>query len=213
MRLRTNHRRLAALEDYVGKELLTGEIEQYKGKWQEMLGNTPLALEIGCGKGAFITGMAALHPEISFLGIESQKEVCYYAVKKIREQKLPNVKIIFGNAENLCAWFAPGEVAKLYLNFSDPWPKERHLKRRLTSESYIAGYQRILKPGGTIEIKTDNNMLFEFTLKVVESKKIEITELSRNLHKSELSAQRWMTEYEENFSRQGLEINYLKVRV
>jgi tRNA (guanine-N7-)-methyltransferase len=210
VRLRTNHRRLAALEDYVGKELLTGEIEQYKGKWQEMLGNNPLALEIGCGKGAFITGMAALHPEISFLGIESQKEVCYYAVKKIREQKLPNVKIIFGNAENLCAWFAPGEVAKLYLNFSDPWPKTRHAKRRLTYRSFLSQYKNVLVPQGHLRFKTDNDALFDFSLEEFKAFGLKFVAQTTDLHHSAYDNE-VQTEYETRFSKLGKNINFCEV--
>ena len=200
------------LNNYEG--ILVRDPENQKGDWHGAFSNEkPIYLEIGCGKGKFISSLSLFYPERNFIGIEGNQTVALRALDKINSLNLVNVKIVPEFIRNPQDWFMEDELSGIYLNFSDPWPKERHLKRRLTSESYIAGYQRILKPGGTIEIKTDNNMLFEFTLKVVESKKIEITELSRNLHKSELSAQRWMTEYEENFSRQGLEINYLKVRV
>ena len=210
MRLRTNPRRLAALEDYLGQELLTGEIEQYKGKWREMLGNKPLALEIGCGKGAFITGMAALHPETNFLGIESQKEVCYYAVKKIREQQLPNVKIIFGNAENLCDWFASGEVERIYLNFSDPWPKARHAKRRLTYRTFLQQYKNVLVPHGHLRFKTDNDTLFAFSLEEFKEFGLEFLGQTTDLHHADYENE-VQTEYEKRFSALGKNINFCEV--
>ena len=210
MRLRTNPRRLAALEDYLGQELLAGEIEQYKGKWREVLGEKPLALEIGCGKGAFITGMAALHPEMNFLGIESQKEVCYYAVKKIREQRLPNVKIIFGNAENLCDWFATGEVERIYLNFSDPWPKARHAKRRLTYRTFLQQYKNVLVPHGHLRFKTDNDDLFAFSLEEFKEFGLEFLGQTTDLHNSDYENE-VQTEYEKRFSALGKNINFCEV--
>lgn len=210
MRLRTNPRRLAALEDYVGKELLTREIEQYKGKWRELLGNKPLALEIGCGKGAFLTGMGELHPEMNFLGLESQKEVCYYAVKKIREKQLTNVKIIFGQAENLAAWFAPGEVEELYLNFSDPWPKARHAKRRLTYRTFLSQYKEVLVPHGHLRFKTDNDALFAFSLEEFKEFGLEFIGQTRDLHHSDY-VNEVQTEYEKRFSQLGKNINFCEV--
>lgn len=210
MRLRTNPRRLAALSDYEGKELLSGEIEKYKGKWRHLLGDKPLALEIGCGKGAFITGMAALHPEINFLGIESQKEVCYYAVKKIREQKLTNVKIIFGNAVNLCDWFDTAEVTKLYLNFSDPWPKARHAKRRLTYRTFLSQYKRVLVPQGHLRFKTDNDGLFAFSLEEFQEFGLKFIAQTTDLHHSAYENE-VQTEYEKRFSGLGKNINFCEV--
>ncbi len=210
MRLRTNPRRLAALEDYIGKELLTGKIEQNKGKWREVLGNKPLALEIGCGKGAFITGMAALYPGMNFLGVESQKEVCYYAVKKIREQQISNVKIIFGNAGNLNNWFASGEVDKLYLNFSDPWPKARHAKRRLTYRDFLSQYKNILVKGGHLRFKTDNDALFAFSLEEFKEFGLQFIGQTTDLHHSAYDNE-VQTEYERRFSSLGKNINFCEV--
>ena len=139
--------------------------------------------------------------------------VALRALSKIRGLGVANIKIVAEFLRTPEVWFAEGEISGIYLNFSDPWPKERHFKRRLTSENYLTGYQRILKAGGIIEMKTDNDMLLEFTLNEVNRKKIEIIDLSRDLHKSELPARRFMTEYEEDFSSRGFQINYLKVKV
>jgi len=210
------HRKAKNIEEKLNnyEPILVRDPENQKGDWRGVFSDEkPIYLEIGCGKGKFISSLSFFYPERNFIGIEGNQTVALRALDKINNLDIVNIKIVPEFIRNPGDWFGEEELSGIYLNFSDPWPKERHLKRRLTSESYISGYQRILKPGGTIEIKTDNNMLFEFTLKVVESKKLEIAELSRSLHKSELSAQKWTTEYEENFSRKGLEINYLKVRV
>lgn len=196
------------------KELLVEIPENQKGNWLEAFPQeNPVYLEIGCGKGKFISSLSFFYPERNFVGIEGNQTVALRALDKIKKLNLGNVKIIPAFVRNIEDWFSKDEVAGIYLNFSDPWPKERHLKRRLTSEDYLTGYRQILKPGGTIEVKTDNNMLFEFTLQVVNKKKFEIIDLSRDLHNSKISAQKYMTEYEENFSGKGLAINYLKVKV
>lgn len=200
------------LNNYQGLVIKTPE--KHKSSWLGVFSEEkPIYLEIGCGKGKFITSLSFFYPEKNFLGIEGNQTVALGALKKIQNSDLENVKIVPDFLRNPEDWFDEGEVSGIYLNFSDPWPKERHLKRRLTSEKYLTGYQRILKAGGIIEIKTDNNMLFEFTLHGVKHKNFEIIDLSRDLHKSELVAKRFMTEYEENFSHKGLAINYLKVRV
>lgn len=185
-----------------------------KGIWnREFSTLNPIYLEIGCGKGKFISTLSFYYPQGNYIGIEGNETVALRALERITNLELETIKIIPEFIRDPEDWFDEGEVAGIYLNFSDPWPKERHSKRRLTSENYFNGYKKILKAGGTIEIKTDNNILFDFTLDTVRKMKFEIMELSRDLHKSNLLARECITEYEENFSNQGLAINYLKVMV
>lgn len=188
--------------------------ENNKGNWGRLFANEhPTYLEIGCGKGRFISSLSLFYPKVNFIGIEGNQTVALRALEKIKALDINNVKIIPEFIRNPEDWFDGGELEGIYLNFSDPWPKERHLKRRLTSKSYLNGYKHILKPGGTLEVKTDNDSFFDFTLQVINSNKIEILEISRDLHKSEFAAKGWITEYEEKFSAKGLRINYLKVRL
>lgn len=196
------------------EEFLAKAPENNKGKWSGLFPEAgPIYLEIGCGKGKFISTLSFFYPERNFVAVEGNQSVALGALKKAKSLNLSNVKIVAEFMRMSEDWFVDGEVSGIYLNFSDPWPKDRHSKRRLTSRNYLAGYQRILKPGGTIEIKTDNNMLFEFTLKEIATMKLEVMDLSRDLHASNLSSKKCMTEYEENFSLKGLAINYLKVSV
>lgn len=126
----------------------------------------PLHVEIGTGKGQFIARMAAMHPEINYIGIEREAGVLYYAGKKVAESDphLSNVRLLLIDAEELSALFAPGEVDCFYLNFSDPWPKKRHYKRRLTYRGYLAQYAKLLKQDGEVRFKTDNTGLFAFSI-------------------------------------------------
>jgi tRNA (guanine-N7-)-methyltransferase len=146
MRLRKKPWIPQALEDYRGKELLEDDLEQYRGHWSDqVLGGRPVHLEIGCGKGQFLAAMSQLHPEIGYLGMETQREVCYYAVKKLREAEIPNARIVHADAAHLLEWFEPGEVDQIFLNFSDPWPKARHAKRRLATGPTGPSWQNIKK--------------------------------------------------------------------
>lgn len=211
MRLRKKPWIPQALEDYVGKELLENDLEAYKGRWsEEILGGRPVQLEIGCGKGQFLAQMSQLHPELGFLGLETQREVCYYAVKKIREEEIPNARIIHADAAHLLDWFAPGEVDKIYLNFSDPWPKKRHAKRRLTYRSFLEEYKQILKPGGHLRFKTDNDDLFAFSVEEFKAFGLEIVALTTDLHHTDILNEA-QTEYEVKFSGRGKNINFCEV--
>lgn len=210
MRLRKKPWISKALEEYKGKELLTEKLEENRGSWRTLFAGKPLALEIGCGKGDFLAGMAELHPDRAFLGMEVQQEICYYPVKKIREKELSNAKVISGNAEQLTEWFAPGEVEIIYLNFSDPWPKARHAKRRLTYRSFLTRYQQVLPSGGHLRFKTDNLDLFKFSLEEFKAFGLEIIELSYDLHNSVLINE-VQTEYEKKFSAKGNKINFCEV--
>lgn len=210
MRLRKKPWMAKALTEYVGKEIITEGMEENKGKWNSLFSGRPIALEIGCGKGKFITGMAQLHPEIGYIGLETQLDICYYPACKVRENKLTNVKIIGGNAAYLTQWFATGEVQMIYLNFSDPWPKARHSRRRLTYRDFLAQYKSILVPGGHLRFKTDNKKLFDFSIEEFKAFGLQIIALSYDLHNSEYENS-IQTEYEEKFSAKGNKINFCEV--
>ncbi len=177
------------------------------GRWADVFGNDhPVELEIGCGKGKFLITLADLNPERNFVGIEQFDSVLMRALQRLdaREEALPNLRFLRMNAERIDAMFAPGEVARIYLNFSDPWPKERHAKRRLTSTRYLARYDRILIPGGTIEFKTDNRDLFRFSLEEAEEAGWRLDACTCDLHyDEEMSADNIRTEYEERFTKEG----------
>ena len=179
--------------------------EENKGKWAGVFGNdAPLHIEIGMGKGRFLMDMAKLHPEVNYVGIEKYSSVLLRAVQKLEEEELPNVRLIRMDAEDLENVFAQGELDRIYLNFSDPWPKDRHAKRRLESRQFLARYNQILKKDGTIEFKTDNRALFDFALEEVEAAGWTLKEKTFDLHAdARLNEGNVMTEYEERFSAQG----------
>lgn len=178
--------------------------EQNRGVWSSLFGNThPVYIEIGMGKGKFLTEMAAAHPLCNFLGIEKYSSVLVRAVQKQEELQLPNLFLVRMDAEEIEEIFGPGEVGKIYLNFSDPWPKERHAKRRLTSTTFLARYQKILAPGGVLEFKTDNQNLFDFSLESVREAGWELLGSTRDLHRSAMGEENILTEYEERFSQKG----------
>lgn len=186
-------------------EFVVHEPEMMKGKWREAFGNDhPVYVEIGMGKGRFLMDMARLYPEINFIGIEKYSSVLLRAVQKLEEEELPNVRLIRMDAEDLENVFAQGELDRIYLNFSDPWPKDRHAKRRLESRQFLARYDQILKKDGTIEFKTDNRALFDFALEEVEAAGWTLNEKTFDLHAdARLNEGNVMTEYEERFSAQG----------
>ncbi len=186
-------------------EFVVHEPEMMKGKWREAFGNDhPVYVEIGMGKGRFLMDMARLYPEINFIGIEKYSSVLLRAVQKLEEEELPNVRLIRMDAEDLENVFAQGELDRIYLNFSDPWPKDRHAKRRLESRQFLARYDQIMKKDGTIEFKTDNRALFDFALEEVEAAGWTLKEKTFDLHAdARLNEGNVMTEYEERFSAQG----------
>lgn len=155
------------------------------------------------GKGQFITSLAALHPEINYIGIEKYSSVLIRAIEKQEELQLPNLKFLRFDAEYLPDIFAPGEIAHIYLNFSDPWPKDRHAKRRLTSSRFLGLYDQILADGGIVEFKTDNQPLFDFSLESVKESGWTLLMQTRDLHHSEFANGNVMTEYEAKFSAIG----------
>ena len=190
------------------------EPDKMKGKWSEVFGNTnPLYIEIGMGKGTFITTLAGRNPDINYIGIEKFSSVLIRAVEKQDELMLPNLRFIRMDAENICDVFEKNEVDRIYLNFSDPWPKDRHAKRRLTSRQFLARYDEILNKDGVIEFKTDNRDLFDFSVKEIGEAGWELIALSNDLHHdNKLNEGNVMTEYEKKFSEQGNPINKLIAR-
>lgn len=179
---------------------------RYRGQWHALLCSAdPIHVEIGMGKGRFLMDLAALHPDIQYIGIERYTSVLLRAVQKMDELQLPNVHFICEDAANLPEVFAQAEVAQIYLNFSDPWPKERHAKRRLTSHQFLERYDQFLAPEGHLEFKTDNQNLFTFSLEEIENSDIwHIDASTRDLHHDPVMNQgNIMTEYEEKFSSLG----------
>ncbi len=182
------------------------EPEKMKGLWKkEVFGNdNPIHIEIGMGKGRFLMDMAALHPKINYVGIEKYSSVLLRALQKQQELLLPNIIFIRMDAEILTEVFAPSEVGRIYLNFSDPWPKERHAKRRLPSREFLHRYDEILVPEGVVEFKTDNKDLFQFALEEIEPAGWTLEAVTYDLHNDEVMNQgNVMTEYEERFSSIG----------
>ena len=205
MRLRNipGSREVIANSEFVIPEQTMADM---KGRWNEVFGNDhPLRVEIGMGKGQFICHLACLHPEYNYLGIEKYSSVLIRALeKRSLLTDIHNLLFLRMDAEGICDIFAPGEVDRIYLNFSDPWPKERHAHRRLPGRVFLDRYRRILKEGGTVEFKTDNQDLFSFALDEAAEKGWEIIACTRDLHHdSEMNEGNVMTEYEERFSSVG----------
>lgn len=210
MRLRKKGWIAAAIEEYRDEYILLDGAAELRGHWRELFGGRPVALEIGCGKGDFLTGMAAANPGIGYVGIETALEVAYYPAKKAKVAELTNVRVIRGDAALLEEWFAPEEADIIYLNFSDPWPKARHAKRRLTHRTFLQKYERILRAGGHLRFKTDNDDLFAFSVEEFKAYGLEITALTNDLHNSACDNPVW-TEYETKFSKRGKNINFCEV--
>lgn len=179
--------------------------KERKGKWQELFGNDhPIHIEIGMGKGRFIMDLARLHPEINYVGIEKYSSVLLRGIQKMEQDPLPNLYFIRMEAEEITEVFAEEEVGRIYLNFSDPWPKDRHAKRRLPSREFLQRYQGILDKEGHIEFKTDNEGLFRFALEELEPAGWHLDQVTEDLHHNEeMMKENVMTEYEERFSSKG----------
>lgn len=180
--------------------------EECRGKWKEaVFGNSnPLYIEIGMGKGQFLMSCARQNPQINYIGIEKYSSVLLRAIEKKEQEELPNLCFIRFDAEYITDIFEKGEADRIYLNFSDPWPKDRHAKRRLTSRQFLARYQLILAPGGRVEFKTDNRALFDFSVEEAIESGWQMPVFTYDLHHDEeLCAGNIMTEYEERFSSMG----------
>ncbi len=176
-----------------------------KGNWQSVFKQkAQLHIEIGMGKGRFLMEMAATNPNINYIGIEKYSSVLLRAVQKLEEQPLDNLRFVLLDAAKVEDVFEQGEVDRIYLNFSDPWPKDRHAKRRLPSRQFLSKFSNILKQQGVIEFKTDNRDLFDFAVEEVESSGFKIEKITYDLHHDEeMNRGNIMTEYEEKFSLKG----------
>lgn len=181
------------------------DAKERPGAWSSLFGNDgPLHIEIGMGKGRFLMELAARSPQIHYLGIEHYSSVLLRAIQKMEEEPLPNLYFLCEDAAELEQFFNPGEVDRIYLNFSDPWPKARHAGRRLTSVNYLKRYAAVLSAEGQVEFKTDNTALFDFSLESVEEAGWKLLGYTRDLHHdSKMNAGNIMTEYEEKFSSRG----------
>ena len=172
------------------------EPEAAKGKWHELFGNdNPIHIEVGSGKGAFITGMAQQNPDINYIGIDIQLSVLSYALDKVLASGAENVKLLRVDGSALTNYFEDGEVDMMYLNFSDPWPKSRHEKRRLTYKTFLDTYKQILPENGEIHFKTDNRGLFEYSLASFSQYGMVLNKVWLDLHASDYEGN-VMTEYE-----------------
>lgn len=186
--------------------------EDYKGRWHEVFAKQqPLHIEVGTGKGQFITEMAKANPEINYIGIELFDSVIVAALDRLIEADLPNLKLLNVNANDLAKYFSKNDVARVYLNFSDPWPKTRHEKRRLTYKSYLRLYEDIMVDGGEIHFKTDNQGLFEYSLMSFSAYGLLLKDISLDLHNSNFEGN-IMTEYEQKFSEKGNRIYRCEVK-
>ena len=191
---RNGAQRIAACDNYIVHN--GSEIVKY-----------PVELEIGCGKGSFISELSKRNPDKEFIAMERVSDVLLLAAEKIKAENINNVRFIIGDAKDLLNYFPASTVSKIYLNFSDPWPKSGYAKRRLTYRSFLDIYKQILVPDGEIIMKTDNINLFEFSLEEFEFAGFKLREISRDLHNSEYNENNIVTEYEKNFSEKGFKIN------
>ena len=192
-------------------ELLIENIEILKDGFDGIFPESrPVHMEIGCGKGNFASGMAAKHQDVNFVAVEKVSDVCCIALEKAKarteERPNDNLRFIIGDAKNLAENVNPHSLDCIYLNFSDPWPKSGHAKRRLTHRGFLDIYKNLLKPGGILKLKTDNVGLFDFSLEEFEAFGAEIMWHTRDLHSTPENADNVMTEYEKNFSDKGTPI-------
>lgn len=207
MRLRNikGSRELIEVNDFV-----VHEPELNKGRWKEVWGNgKPIHIEVGMGKGKFVSQLAQMNPNINYIGIEKFSSVLIRALEKRMELDIDNLLLIRMDAEYIKDVFADDEVERIYLNFSDPWPKDRHAKRRLTSKEFFGRYDKLLTKEGEVVFKTDNRELFDFSLEEVALAGWKLRNVTYDLHNSEFAKGNVMTEYEEKFLAEGKPINRL----
>lgn len=209
--MRVKHKKWAVPLMEAHPEMMTMDPASFKGRWQERFAKPqPLQVEVGMGKGQFIIGMAKAHPEINFIGLEIESTVAAIALKNALPEQLPNLTLVRGDGAGLDTYFGDGSIDRLYLNFSDPWPKTRHEKRRLTYKTFLANYQQVVKPGGGLEFKTDNQGLFEYSLTSLNNFGMIFDGVWLNLHESPENEGNVETEYEQRFASLGQPIYKLK---
>ncbi|MEQ7053101.1 tRNA (guanosine(46)-N7)-methyltransferase TrmB [Paenibacillus alvei] len=202
-------------------DLVVLEPEQLKGKWSEAFGNDrPIYVELGMGKGQFISKMSLKYPDINFIGVDMYDELIARGCEKARlfreeagMQEASNLKLVRANVEFLEQIFAEGELERVYLNFSDPWPKKKHARRRLTHSRLVEKYRYALSNTGEIHFKTDSETLFEFSLNSFAEMGLQMRNISLNLHRDGINEEHVMTEYEEKFMGKGMNIHRVEVLV
>ena len=214
MRMRKKKNGAARIE--ACREFLITDVEKLKEDPQYAFPQKrPLHLEIGCGKGSFACGMAKQKLDVNFIAMEKVPDVACLALEKAKrcaEERADNLRFLIGDAKNLTEWFPKGSIDCIYLNFSDPWPKSGHAKRRLTYHSFLSLYQELLVPNGVLAFKTDNIGLFDFSIEEFEAFGLETEWITRDLHNSEHSEGNVMTEYETLFSSKGQPIYAARLR-
>lgn len=202
-------------QDYIQAhpEVVIANPEARKGKWHEEFGNSnPVHVEVGTGKGQFVIGMAKQNPNINYIGIELYDSVIVVALEKVLEQEaLPNLRLLNVNGKDLTEYFEKGDIHQVYLNFSDPWPKTRHAKRRLTHENFLTLYRDLMPEGGEVHFKTDNRGLFEYSLMSMTDFGMQLKLVSLDLHAEE-PEDNVRTEYEEKFAAKGQPIYRLEAK-
>ena len=183
------------------------KLEDGKLSDEDYIKRERLHLEIGCGKGSFICETAKRNPLISYIAVEKIGNVAVTALERAKADGITNIRFVIGDASGICEALGEASVERLYLNFSDPWPKKGYAKRRLTHRGFLEKYKRILKSNGAIFFKTDNRPLFDFSLEEFKESGFRLEAVTNNLHASEYAKDNIMTEYEANFSSQGIQIN------
>lgn len=184
-----------------------------RGDWRKEFGNdNPIHLEIGCGRGKFISDMAKLNPDINYIAAERVTSALVVAMEKAFDKGIKNVRFISVDAQNLDEYFETGEIDRIYLNFSDPWPKKKRAKRRLTHKNFLDIYKKILVSDGAVYFKTDNKALFEFSLNSFSEEDFKLKNITFDLHNSGFEGN-IMTEYEEKFSSAGMPIYRLEAYI
>ncbi|MCC3375587.1 tRNA (guanosine(46)-N7)-methyltransferase TrmB [Cohnella sp. REN36] len=199
-------------------ELVILEPQKWKGRWHEFFGNDhPIHIELGMGKGRFISQNSVLRPHINYIGMDIFDELLRRGSEKARaawaekgHDRVPNLALVRGNVEYLEQMFEPGELERIYLNFSDPWPKSKHGKRRLTHPRFLLKYKQLLSDIGEIHFKTDSRSLFEFSLNSFSDTGLQMRNISLDLHRDELREDLVMTEYETKFVGMGQPIYRLE---
>lgn len=201
-------------ETIAGNAYVIKEPWEHKGKWQEIFAEPhPIHIEIGMGKGRFIMEQSRLNPDINYIGIEKYSSVLVRVLEKMEEGEIGNLSFIRMDAEDIETVFSKDEVDRIYLNFSDPWPKDRHAKRRLTSQRFLEKYRHILKKEGSVIFKTDNRELFDFSLTEVKEAGWILAGYTYDLHNSPYKEGNVMTEYEEKFSAKGSPICMMEIKL
>lgn len=203
------------------QDLVVLNPREHKGKWSQLFGNDrPLHIELGMGKGQFVSGMSFKHPDCNFVGMDMYDELIRRASEKVRNiwsgesgANPHNVRLALGNIESIEEFFEPGEVSRIYLNFSDPWPKKKHARRRLTHPRFLDKYRSLLNEDGEIHFKTDSRELFQFSLNAFAACGLQLSNISLNLHGEGINEEHVMTEYESKFVGQGMPIYRCEVKV